>query len=77
MKVGSWVRRQGWMVDRRRKPTVSRKAAPEDSTTGESRRLDREGEAGRLAADASRRLAGRHSRRVDRRRKLEIGVKAS
>jgi len=26
--AGSWVRRQGWKVDRRRKPQVSRKAAP-------------------------------------------------
>jgi len=41
-----------------------------------SRRLGSKAEAGRLAAGESRRLAGKYSRKVDRRRKPKVGTKA-
>jgi len=34
-----WFVRQGWKVDRRRKPQISRKAAPKGSADDESRKL--------------------------------------
>jgi len=47
-----------------------------NSAADESRRLGSKAEAGRLADGESRRLAGRYSHKVDRRRKPKVGTKA-
>jgi len=76
--------------DRRRKSKVHRAAAPEETTTDESRRLgskaglesqlpakvgsEPEGDVGGLVKGASQRLAQRQSRKVDRRRKSTVGT---
>jgi len=71
--VGGWVRRQGRKVDRRRELEIGWRAAPEDAAEDETEvefkvRLESQAE------DASRKRAGRQSRRIDRGRKPEMGL---
>jgi len=92
MRVGSQVRRRDRKVERRRKLEVNRKVGLEDGSKAqagdelEGRPEDRqaaqvagrcEGWAGRLAGDASRRLAGRQAEGLAANASWRVGPKAS